>query len=132
MRNVTIVGMCKAHDYERKIDLRNGSMVVHFSSKGGVIGVYLVTSFRDNKGKYTGVATNSYCSLINIDDGKIAFEERCSRNTTEHRILSHLNPSDYQASSALKEGQYLRIYKNGDYKFNVTPITESFVTGDEQ
>jgi hypothetical protein len=127
MRNVTIIEMCKAHDHERKIDLRNGTLLVHFSAKGGVLGAYLVTSFRDNKNKYSGDMTNSYCSFVNIDDGTIAFEERCSRNTTEHRILSHLNPADYQGDNAVKEGQFLRVFKNGDFRFDITPGQESFI-----
>lgn len=126
MRNITIVGMCKAHDYERKIDLRNGTLLVHFSAKGGVLAAYIVTSFRDNKNKYSSDSTNSYCSFVNIDDGTIAFEERCSRNTTEKRIISHLNSSDYMAERSIKEGQFLKVFKNGDYKFDITPITESF------
>ena len=42
-------------DGNTAIDLRNGSIVLHFSkNRKELLGSYLVTSFRDDKQRYTG------------------------------------------------------------------------------
>ena len=89
MNNISIKGICECADLDRKVNLGNGSIVIQ-KEKDQVIGVYLVVSFRDNKNKYNGSSTTSYCTLVNLDNGQIAFEERCSRAPTERRVLRHL------------------------------------------
>lgn len=125
MQNISVDGVCQAHDYDRKIDLRNGTLIIHLSGRDCVKGAYIVTSFRDGRNRYKGDQTSTYCSLINLDDGTLCFEERCSRSTTEKRILSHLNRNFY-GEGAATEGQKLQIYKNGDFKLNIRTILESF------
>ena len=62
-----------------------------YDSGGRYTDAFIVTSFRDGKGRYHDRdATNSYCSLVNLDTGYIDFEERCSRKTTKDRLRSHL------------------------------------------
>ena len=107
MQNVTINNQKCGIDHEAKISLTNGSLVIHRNRLGDVLGAYLVTSFRYNRGVTTDKAkeaTQSYCSLINLDTGYIAFDERASRSTTIKRVLSHLNKGDYYAEQAVKEG----------------------------
>ena len=122
MQNVTINNQKCGIDHEAKISLTNGSLVIHRNRLGDVLGAYLVTSFRYNRGVTTDKAkeaTQSYCSLINLDTGYLAFDERASRSTTIKRVLSHLNHGDYYAEQAVKEGQYLEVYYSGEYKIDL-------------
>ena len=122
MQNVTINSKKYGINHEAKISLTNGSLVIHRNRLGDVLGAYLVTSFRYNRGVTTErakEATQSYCSLINLDTGYIAFDERASRNTTIKRVLSHLNKGDYYAQQAVKEGQYIEVYYSGEYKIDL-------------
>ena len=122
MQNVTINSKKCGIDHEAKISLTNGSLVIHRNRLGDVLGAYLVTSFRYNRGVTTDKAkeaTQSYCSLINLDTGYIAFDERASRSTTIKRLLSHLNKGDYYAQQAVKEGQYIEVYYSGEYKIDL-------------
>lgn len=122
MQNVTINNQKCGIDHEAKISLTNGSLVIHRNRLGDVLGAYLVTSFRYNRGVTTDKAkeaTQSYCSLINLDTGYIAFDERASRSTTIKRVLSHLNKGDYYAEQAVKEGQYIEVYYSGEYKIDL-------------
>lgn len=122
MQNVTINSKKCGIDHEAKISLTNGSLVIHRNRLGDVLGAYLVTSFRYNRGVTTDKAkeaTQSYCSLINLDTGYIAFDERASRSTTIKRVLSHLNKGDYYAEQAVKEGQYIEVYYSGEYKIDL-------------
>ena len=116
MENVTINGQKLKLDYDTPVKLNNGNLVLHYY-KGVPIGAYLVTSFRDHKQKYAGEDTSNYCSLINLDNGSIKFEERCSRNTTIKRVLSHLKYGDY---AGIKEGQDIKVYHLGDYKIDIS------------
>lgn len=93
MRNISIKGVCDCADLDRKVNLSNGSIVIQ-KEKDKVIGVYLVVSFRD----YGRADTSSYCTLVNLDSGQLAFEERCSRATTERRVLRHLTRAGYSMS----------------------------------
>ena len=119
MNNVTINGK----DFEKlgstPLKLNNGGLVLHYNRAGNVMGAYLVTSFRDGKGKYHGDQTSPYCSLVNLDNGYIAFDERCSRATTMVRVLSHLSPNDYAGKKAVEEGQYLEVYPVGSFKIDL-------------
>ena len=119
MQNVTINNQKCGIDHEAKISLTNGSLVIHRNRLGDVLGAYLVTSFRDGKGRYNGDQTTTYCSLIDLDNGKIAFEERCSRATTIKRVLSHLNRADYYGEQAVKDGQYIEVYAMGEFKIDL-------------
>ena len=94
MQNISIKGVCDCVDLDRNIKLTNGAVVVQ-KENNNVIGVYLVISFRDNKNKYGGDTTSTYCSLVNLDNGQLAFEERCSRTTTERRVLRHLTRAGF-------------------------------------
>ena len=80
----------------------------------------MVTSFRDSKGDYRGQTTLTYCSLVNLDTGYLAFEERASRSTTVQRVLSHLNKGDYYGQKAVKEGQFIEVYAPGDFKIDLS------------
>ena len=119
MQNVTINSKKCGIDHEAKISLTNGSLVIHRNRLGDVLGAYLVTSFRDGKGRYNGDQTTTYCSLIDLDNGKIAFEERCSRTTTIKRVLSHLNSSHYYGEQAVKDSQYIEVYAMGEFKIDL-------------
>ena len=125
MQNVTINNQKCGIDHEAKISLTNGSLVIHRNRLGDVLGAYLVTSFRYNRGVTTDKskeATQSYCSLIDLDNGKIAFEERCSRATTTiKRVLSHFNHSNYYGE---QDGQYVEVYAPGEYSIDITTKKE--------
>lgn len=91
MNNVIVRGQKQYVDLNRKLNLHNGSVVLLKNKGNGdsIDAIYYVVSFRDNKNKYSG-STTGYCTLLNLDSGQFAFEERCSRNTTVHRVLRHL------------------------------------------
>lgn len=120
MKNVTINKKKYGVNGDTPVKLNNGSLVLHYNKLGDVLGAYIVTSFRDSTGRYKGEQTSTYCSLVNLDTGYIAFEERCSRNTTVQRVLSHFNHNDYSGVRAVEEGQYIRVYKSGDYTIDIT------------
>lgn len=87
------------------ISLKDGNIVLHFNRFGAIANCYMVISY---KGEFNCC---SYCSLLNLDTGCIEFKERCSRNTTVQRVLSHL----YQGKNAAQEGQYIKVYTNEEY-----------------
>lgn len=125
MKNISIKNIQEQPNLDRKIALRNGSVVIH-KKKGQVIGVYLVISFRDNKNRYQGCTTH-HCTLVDMDTGQLAFEERCSRRTTERRVLRHLLRAGYSQpynpdsceQDYLFEGMEVHVYPNGNYKINL-------------
>lgn len=136
MNNISIKGICECADLDRKINLSNGAIVIQ-KEKDQVIGVYLVISFRDNKNKYGNDSTITYCSLVNLDDGKLAFEERCSRATTERRVLRHLtragysypyNPDSHEQDSKFSNMR-VQVYTNGNYKVNLELGEEHIIGG---
>ena len=124
MNNVTINQKKFGVSGDTPLKLNNGSLVLHYNPIGEVIGAYLVTSFRDNKNKYQDSLTTSYCSFVNLDNGYLKFEERCSRNTTVQRVLSHLNPEDYWGKRAVSSGQYVKVYSLGDYNIDIITSKE--------
>lgn len=99
--------MVKIKNYKSFVNsqtkLNNGTLVIHYSITGAVLHEYLIIPFRNNKNKEEFRATQQYCSLIDLETGRIAFEEPCSRNTDIYRILCHLNKSSYYGESAVKE-----------------------------
>lgn len=94
MNNITIKNVFECADLDRKVNLKNGSIVVQ-KENGKIIGVYMVVSFRDHKNKYDDSNVFEYCSLFDFDSGSLVFEERCSRATTERRVLRHLTRTGY-------------------------------------
>lgn len=135
MNNISIKGVCECADLDRKVNLSNGSIVIQ-KEKDQVIGVYLVVSFRDNKNKYNGSDTSSYCTLVNLDSGQLAFEERCSRATTERRVLRHLTKAGYSMpyNPNSRDQDYkfqnmrIQVYQNGNYKVNLE-LGEEYIVG---
>ena len=96
----------------------------------------MVVSFRDNKNKYNGSSTTSYCTLVNLDNGQIAFEERCSRATTERRVLRHLtraaysypyNPDSHEQDYKF-QNMRIQVYPCGNYKVNLE-LGEEYIIG---
>ena len=120
MQNITINKKRYGVDGEVPVKLNNGGLVLHYNKLGDVLGAYIVTSFRDHSGKYGGDQTSTYCSLVNLDTGYLAFEERCSRKTTVQRVLSHFNHGDYYDKQAVKEGQYIKVFNSGSYSIDIT------------
>ena len=136
MNNISIKGICECVDLDRNIKLTNGSIVIQ-KENDKVVGVYLVVSFRDNKNKYGNDSTNSYCTLINLDNGQFAFEERCSRATTERRVLRHLTRAGftypYDLNSREQDSKFynmrVQVYNNGNYKVNLELGDEYIMNG---
>ena len=120
MNNITINSKSAVLRGETPFKLANGSLVVHYNKYGNVQSCLIVTSFRDHHNKYSGAQTNPYCSLVDLDTGYLKFEERCSRDTTMVRILSHLNPYDYKGAKAVEEGQFIEVYPVGKYKIDLS------------
>ena len=123
MENVTVLDN-SYHNYERKVKLNNGTIVLHCNVKKQVVAAYMVVSFRGTIQSYCAEPTSGYCTFVDLDTGKFKFEERCSRNTTEKRILSHLNRGG-SAADLIEKGDYLRIYDKGSCKINLKPISEA-------
>ena len=136
MNNISIKGICECVDLDRNIKLTNGSIVIQ-KENDKVVGVYLVVSFRDNKNKYGNDSTNSYCTLIDLDNGQFAFEERCSRATTERRVLRHLTRAGftypYDPNSREQDSKFynmrVQVYNNGNYKVNLELGDEYIMNG---
>lgn len=108
MKNITINGRNKVTELEKEVILNNGALVLT-KKNGEIIDVYMVVSFRDNKNQYNGAATAGYCTLVNMDNGTFAFEERCSRKTTVRRVLNHLlrlGCSSYAYNNSIPIEQY--------------------------
>lgn len=122
MQNVTINSKKYGVDGETPIKLNNGSLVLHYNKLGDVLGAYIVTSFRDQRGTLKNSEhTSSYCSLVNLDNGYLKFEERCSRTTTMGRVLAHLvQNGDFGGKEAVKNGQYIEVYPVGMYKIDLS------------
>lgn len=135
MNNISIKGVCECTNLDRKINLSNGSIVIQ-KEREQVIGVYLVISFRDNKNKYNGDSTGFYCSLVNLDNGQLVFEERCSRATTERRVLRHLTRAEfsypYNPDSHDQDYKFqtmrVQVYCNGNYKIDLD-LNEEYIIG---
>lgn len=75
------------------VKLTNGTLVLHLSTTGAVLHNCLAIPFRNNKGNGQWTNTSNFCSLLDLETGKILFEEPCSRNTDFLRIIRHLNRS---------------------------------------
>ena len=104
MNHITINGQKETDRLERELSLRNGALVL-VKNAGAIKSVFMVVSFRDNKGRYVDQDTAPYCTLVNLDSGYYAFEERCSRETTVRRVLNHI----------LRLGTCRRVDKDNPY-----------------
>ena len=126
MNNVFIKGQIPDLNLDRKLNLHNGSLII-VKQRDTITGIYMVVSFRDNKNKYNGSNTTSYCSLVNLDNVSLAFEVRCSRSTTVRRVLNHVlrlgfsmpyNPNSKENDNQMKDYD-IDYYGNGVYKLEV-------------
>lgn len=132
MENIRIIKSNRTENLDRKLTLTNGTLIV-ISENNDVSGVYLVVSFRDNKNKYPNDATSNYCSLVNLDNGVFAFDERCSRYTTVRRVLKHLTRAGfsfpYNPDSIEDDYKFLnyklQVFKKGDYRVNLRLMNET-------
>lgn len=125
MNNITL-NKEETRSYDRTIKLNNGTLLVHYNKLGTPVNVYLVTSFRNNKEKEQWKNTSNYCSCINLDNCQITFEEPCSRNTTELRLLRHLcrccdnaGMYNYHYNDERIDGSYVIEYKLNDYHIDI-------------
>lgn len=65
--------------------------------------------------------------MVNLDNGQLAFEERCSRATTERRVLRYLTRAGfsypYDPNSHEQDSKFynmrVQVYNNGNYKMNL-------------
>lgn len=124
MNNVTVNKQRYGVKGDTPVKLNNGGLVLHYNKLGGVLGAYIITSFRDSGSCTEGKSTSTYCSLVNLDTGYIQFEERCSRNTTVKRVMSHLTKGEYYSEQSIKEGQYIEVYLPGSYSIDITTNKE--------
>ncbi len=128
MKNISVNRKKIVVDLEREIVLNNGAIVVvKNGNDGNIISVYMVVSFRDNKNRYEGDSTKNYCTLLNLDNGEFAFEERCSRKTTVRRVLNHilrLGCSDYSYNTSIPVERYgnfdIEVYRSGNYTIDIS------------
>lgn len=135
IQNIRITGVAENVDLDRKVKLTNGDLVIQ-KEEGQVIGIYLVSSFWDHKNKYDMKNRASYCSFINLDTGQLAFEERCSRVTSERRVLRHLTRAGYtypyDPDSKDQDDKFsnmrIQIYSNGQYTMNIA-LGKEYVVG---
>ncbi|MDD2952519.1 MAG: hypothetical protein PHC95_05065 [Parabacteroides sp.] len=128
MNNVSIKGLQGTVD--RNVKLQNGSLVLHYCN-GLVIDSFIVTSYR-NPNSYKNKSifkefTTSYCSLISLDTGKIAFEEPSSRTTTEKRVLNHLLRAGYknyndewETDMSKLSGHSIKVFNGGNYSIELS------------
>lgn len=126
MKNISINGKKRSTDLERQIELNNGALVF-LKNDNGIDSVYMVVSFRDNKNRYNGDRTDKYCTLLNLDTGAFAFEERCSRKTTVRRVLNHilaLGCADYSYNLSIPSERYnnfdIEVYRSGKYAIDIS------------
>lgn len=125
MSNIYIKGPVGNENLNRKLNLSNGSLILvknyHILEK-----VYMVIPFRDNKNRYCG-STSGYCSLLDLESGKLVFEERCSRSTTVRRVLNHIlrlgftmpyDPNSTENDSKMHDYD-IDVYSNGAYKIEI-------------
>lgn len=126
MNNVFIKTIKSITHLDKEIKLSNGTIVI-MKEQEDIIGVYLVISFRNHNNRYDGQGTQNYCSLINLDSGQFAFEERCSRKTTVRRVLNHIlrlgyempyNPNNTTNDSKLDKYD-IKVCPIGDYKMEI-------------
>lgn len=126
MNNVTIKETAINTNLDRKLMLNNGTLLI-VRHNDIVSGVYMVISFRDNKNRYDGANTTNYCSLVDLDNGQLPFEERCSRSTTVRRVLNHIlrlgytmpyNPNSRENDSKMNDYD-IELYVNGTYQIEI-------------
>lgn len=126
MKNITIKENYNCSNLDRKINLKDDAIVVQKENEN-VIGVYLVIPFKDDENRYSDKSTTKYCSFIDLDNGKIPFEERCCRATTERRVLRHLTRAGftypYDPNSHEQDSKFcnmrVQVYNNGNYRIDL-------------
>ena len=125
MKRISITNIKKKIDLTREVSLNNGNLVL-LKNNDKIIGAYMVVSFRDNKNRYNGDRTASYCTLVNLESGTFSFEERCSRYTTVRRVLNHLlrlGCSDYSFNESIPDESYgdhtIEVYSTDTYSLDV-------------
>lgn len=104
------------------VKLVNGTLLLHLSTTGAVLHKCLAIPFRNNKGNECWNNTANYCSLLDLETGKILFEEPCSRNTDFFRILRHLNRSISYGDDAVTQhifNQTLAIHDLTSYDLEI-------------
>ena len=126
MKNITINKKEKYDVLSREVKLTNGSIVI-LRQGTSIKNVFMVISFRDHKSRYNGDDTSQYCSLLNLDNGYLCFEERCSRKTTVNRVLNHvlsIGSSDRQYNESIPLEAYgnydIDVLTNGTYKVDIS------------
>jgi hypothetical protein len=126
MKHITVNGAKNTARLERKLSLHNGAIVL-LKRNNETNSVYMVVSFRDDKNRYNSDKTKDYCTLLNLDTGYYAFEERCSRDTTVRRVLNHLlrlGCSNYTYNQNIPEDNYngydVEVINLGDYSIDIS------------
>jgi hypothetical protein len=128
MENVTIKGK-PVVDSNHVMRLNNGDLLLWCDSSGNVKATYLVVSFRKQGHDSYCFSTAHHCSLLDLDDGTLAFDEKCSRSTTINRILCHLNRGSYNGGTSHLDyanpyNQRLLQYKHGNFKIEIELLKE--------
>lgn len=111
-------------EYDREMKLLSGDIIIFKDANNKVLKTYFVIPFRNSTNNPSWEETHKYCSLINLESGFIAFDEPCSRKTTELRILSHLcgccdNPGKSNYSYDYSKIAGRSIEKYSDYEIHL-------------
>jgi hypothetical protein len=128
MDNVKIKGAV-VNEPNHPVRLNNGDLLLWCNAYGGTKSAYMVVSFRKQGHDSTCYNTNQYCSLLNLEDGTLAFDERCSRGTTVNRILCHLNRGSYNGGTSHLDycnpsNQKIRQFRSGNYQIELSLLKE--------
>lgn len=108
MKRVSVNIRPKTPHLEEKICLKNGAILL-LKKDEEIFDVFMIVPFRDNGDRYRGDLRDAYCSLISLNDGHYAFDERCSRSTTVRRVLNHmlrLGNGSYEYNAAIPVEEY--------------------------
>lgn len=125
MADIKIVGIENAKE-DRSITLNNGDIVAAINGQGIAIKYFIVTSFRNNYASRNRACyrTREYCSLVNLANGYIEFEEPSSRDTTLKRLLNHLNGAEEPCHEIIRDVIQL---KTDQYDIIIMPKEEAKV-----
>ena len=120
MNYISIKGRNTNGVLDTPVKLHNGS-IVFLKLNNQIVNVYYVISFRDDNNRYKGDLTAPYCSMVNLDSGQFAFQERCSRNTTVRRVLKHIVPTAYIDTSDMELSGYdIEVHKHSAYHLEIS------------
>jgi hypothetical protein len=128
MDNVKIKGAV-VNEPNPVLRLNNGDLLLWYNAYGELKGAFMVVSFRKQGHDQSCFNTNQHCSLLNFDDGTLAFDERCSRNTTVNRILCHLNRGSYNGGTSHLDysnpgNQRIKQFRSGNYQIELSLLKE--------